>query len=295
MASMRSVEAASTRRTNVRPSRPIRIAAQLHPQQGDYPALRDAAVRAEELGYDIAYNWDHFFPLYGDRDGPHLECWTVLAAWAEATTTIEIGPLVSCISYRQRRTSSPTWPGPIDRISGGRVILGIGAGWKQRDYEEYGYEFLTMGQRIQAMGEAIPRDPAPPRRPQPAAGPPDAAADRRAPASDGPSASSPSTPTPGTRRSRTGRRSWNRRSPRSAAGATRSGRDPAEIEWGVGVEPEDIERFLARDAAVYVEMGFSQFTLGFNGPSWPVDGGVPFLRWRDEMNARLGVAAEAAV
>ena len=53
--------------------RPIRIAAQLHPQQGDYPALRDAAIRAEELGYDVVYNWDHFFPLYGDRDGPSVE------------------------------------------------------------------------------------------------------------------------------------------------------------------------------------------------------------------------------
>jgi len=65
------------------------------------------------------------------------------------------------------------------------------------------------------------------------------------------------------------------------------GRDPADIEWGLGVEPEDIERFLARDAAVYVEMGFTQFTLGFNGPSWSVDGGVPFLRWRDQQNAAI--------
>src|SRR6266550_138015 len=51
-----------------KPRRPIRIAAQLHPQHGDYPGLRAAVLRAEELGYDIAYNWDHFFPLYGDPD-----------------------------------------------------------------------------------------------------------------------------------------------------------------------------------------------------------------------------------
>lgn len=63
------------------------------------------------------------------------------------------------------------------------------------------------------------------------------------------------------------------------------GRDPTEIEWGVGVEPEDLERFLAEDAGTVVEMGFTQLTLGFNGPGWSVDAGEPFLRWRDAQNA----------
>jgi hypothetical protein len=73
------------------------------------------------------------------------------------------------------------------------------------------------------------------------------------------------------------------------------GRDPADIEWGVGVEPDDIERFLARDAAVYVEMGFTQFTLGFNGPSWPVDGGraVPPLARPAERRDRAEATAPA--
>ncbi len=63
------------------------------------------------------------------------------------------------------------------------------------------------------------------------------------------------------------------------------GRDPTEIEWGLGVEPEDLDRFLERDAPTLVEMGFTQFTLGFNGPSWTVDGGAPWLAWRDGVNA----------
>jgi len=273
------------------PSRPIRIAAQLHPQQGDYPQLRDAAIRAEELGYDIAYNWDHFFPLYGNRDGPHLECWTVLAGWAEATSTIEIGPLVTCITYRNPHLLADI-ARTVDRISGGRVVLGIGAGWNRRDYAEYGYEFDTMGGRIQAMGEAIPEirrrlavlNP-PPVRPMPLliAG----TGERRtlklvAQYADAWHAAFPDRP----------------EDLESPVAALRRwcddvGRDPADIEWGVGVEPEDIERFLARDAAVYVEMGFSQFTLGFNGPSWPVDRGVPFLRWRDEQNAKIAIEATA--
>jgi alkanesulfonate monooxygenase SsuD/methylene tetrahydromethanopterin reductase-like flavin-dependent oxidoreductase (luciferase family) len=63
------------------------------------------------------------------------------------------------------------------------------------------------------------------------------------------------------------------------------GRDPAEIEWGVGVEPEDLDRFLARDADRYLAMGFSQFTLGFNGPDWRVEDGTAWLAWRDARNA----------
>jgi alkanesulfonate monooxygenase SsuD/methylene tetrahydromethanopterin reductase-like flavin-dependent oxidoreductase (luciferase family) len=63
------------------------------------------------------------------------------------------------------------------------------------------------------------------------------------------------------------------------------GRDPNEIEWGVGVDPEDLERFLADEAPTLVEMGFTQFTLGFNGPTWDVERGALWLAWRDRMNA----------
>ena len=62
------------------------------------------------------------------------------------------------------------------------------------------------------------------------------------------------------------------------------GRDPAEVEWGLGVEPEDFDRFLKKDAEAYVEMGFTQFTLGFNGPEWEVGRGRLWLAWRDSMN-----------
>ncbi len=66
------------------------------------------------------------------------------------------------------------------------------------------------------------------------------------------------------------------------------GRDPAEIEWGLGVEAEDLDRFLADDVPTYVEMGFRQFTLGFNGPNWDVTAGQAWLDRRDRLN---GVAA----
>jgi probable F420-dependent oxidoreductase len=262
--------------------RPIRIAAQLHPQHGDYPNMRRAVIRAEEMGYDICYTWDHFFPLYGRQDGKHLECWTMLAAWAEATARIELGPLVACNSYRNPNLVADM-ARTIDRISGGRFILGLGAGWKKRDYDEYGYEFGTRGSRLEALGKAVPvmkqrleRLEPPPMRNMPiliAGSGPKRTTRIVARYADGWHAGFPDQPVemePAIR----ALQGW----------CAEIGRDPADIEWGLGVEPEDLDRFLAKDAETYLQMGFTQFTLGFNGPDWRVDMGAPWLGWRDKCN-----------
>ena len=145
----------------------MKVGVQLHPQHTSVEALRSAWTEADELGVDSIWVWDHFFPLYGegmpyvwppegDPTGSHYESWSLLAAMAVETHRASIGALISNIAFRNPDLLADM-ARTVDHLSGGRVILGLGAGNLERDLREYGYPVLGARERADALAQALER------------------------------------------------------------------------------------------------------------------------------------------
>ncbi|MET0657637.1 MAG: LLM class F420-dependent oxidoreductase [Steroidobacteraceae bacterium] len=146
---------------------PIKIGIQIVPQFGDMSVMRDRWMEAEDLGADVIYTCDHFFPMEFSEsvasgavhakqpDNKNFEATTIQAAMAATTSRVEIGCIVHANSYRNPNLMADI-ARTIDHISGGRFILGIGSGYQRRDYEEYGYEYGTTKSRLLDLKRDIP-------------------------------------------------------------------------------------------------------------------------------------------
>lgn len=258
----------------------MRLAAYLHPQHCDFEGLRTAVLRAEDLGFEVAYTWDHFFPLFGDQSDKTLECWTTLAAWAEATRTIEIGSLVTCNSYRNPNLVADM-ARTVDNISDGRLILGIGAGWFERDYTAYGYDYGTARSRLAALERDLP-----------------IIADRMRQLDPPPRRNIPILIGGGGERITLrlvaehaqmwhhfgGPGEMARKIEVLSRHCEAVGRDLADIEISAGVDLDQAHE-VPRICDEYYECGVRQLTLGFGGPDYDMTLASEFLRWRDTSGA----------
>lgn len=116
---------------------------------------KSVALKAEQLGYDAGYVYDHFIPYYGDkRTLPFFEAYTLLSAIAAITTKLRIGQVVTCNSYRSPSLLAKM-SSTLDAISDGRLEFGIGAGWFEYEYNSYGYPFDSASVRIEQLDESI--------------------------------------------------------------------------------------------------------------------------------------------
>jgi F420-dependent oxidoreductase-like protein len=122
--------------------------------QLEWPELLQRVRFAEALGFDGAWVFDHFKPLYGDSRGPCLEGWTLLAGLAAQTSRIRLGTLVTGITYRHPAVLA-TEAVTVDQISSGRLELGLGAAWNEPEHREFGIPFPAIRERAERLEEGI--------------------------------------------------------------------------------------------------------------------------------------------
>ena len=134
----------------------IKLGALCWNQYTSWPDLLEAGMRAERVGFDSLWTWDHLYPIVGNHEGPILEGWLTLAAWAQATERIRIGLMVGANTFREPALTAKMAT-TLDHISNGRAILGIGGAWFETEHLAYGLAFGSgFPERLRWLSEALP-------------------------------------------------------------------------------------------------------------------------------------------
>ena len=133
----------------------MRFGLQLWSQSTDWPAFRDAALTAEEHGWDSIWTWDHLLAIFGPWEQPIFEGWTVMAALAPITSRVRLGLMVGANTFRNPGLTAKLAT-TLDHVSGGRAVLGIGGAWFEREHDAFGFDFgASPGERLDWLDESV--------------------------------------------------------------------------------------------------------------------------------------------
>ena len=254
----------------------IKASAQIANEHGTMANMRKAWIAADELGSDVIFNNDHFYTTVGEKNGMNFEAWSVLAAMGEATQRAQIGCLVAGNSYRNPNLLADM-ARTIDHITEGRFIIGIGSGWMEQDYKEYGYEWGTPGDRLRDLDRDLPiiKERLPKLNPPPVNG--------KIPILIG-GAGEKVTLRIVAKHADIWHMNGDLETARHKVSvleewAKKVGRDSSEIERSIGV---NTKTFANVDG--YVDLGFTHFTTVTWGPDFDLGFFKELLGWRDERN-----------
>jgi alkanesulfonate monooxygenase SsuD/methylene tetrahydromethanopterin reductase-like flavin-dependent oxidoreductase (luciferase family) len=133
----------------------MKFGAQLWSQQTDWPAFRDAAIAADEAGWDSVWTWDHLLAIFGPWEQPIFEGWSVLSALGPLTKRVRLGLMVGANTFRKPGLTAKLAT-TLDHVSSGRAILGIGGAWFEREHEAFGIpDWGPVGERLDRLDESV--------------------------------------------------------------------------------------------------------------------------------------------
>lgn len=133
----------------------MRFALMIEPQQGlSYEEQRAIARRAEAAGFEALFRSDHYSSFPGPGDAPTTDAWAVLAGLARDTSTIRLGALVSPVTFRLPGNLAKV-AATVHEMAGGRLEVGMGAGWNELEHAAYGFPFPAIGQRAEMLEEQL--------------------------------------------------------------------------------------------------------------------------------------------